>query len=85
MTSSPAPFETRPLLVVALGGNALSPPSGDPSYDVEREIVKATTKSEAEEREQILTKMRALLDDRYGDEVAHRAVDDLIAEILDES
>jgi hypothetical protein len=49
------------------------------------EIIKATTKTEEEEREQIITKMRKLLDDRYGDEVAHRAVDDLIAEILDES
>ena len=30
-------------------------------------------------------KLRAILDDRYGDTVANRAVDDLIAEILDES
>jgi len=49
------------------------------------EIVKATTKTEAEEREQIVAKMRALLDDRYGDDIAHKAVDDLIAEILDEA
>lgn len=42
MASSPAAFAERPLLVVALGGNALSPPSGDVSYAVERDIVAAT-------------------------------------------
>ena len=37
MLSSPA-FEARPLLVVALGGNALSPPHGDlERYDAERQ------------------------------------------------
>ncbi len=48
------------------------------------EVVPASTKTAAQEREDIIRKMRELLDDRYGEAVAHRAVDDLIAEILDE-
>jgi carbamate kinase len=80
MTSSPAPFETRPLLVVALGGNALSPPSGDASYDVEREIVKATT-----------DELKTLVDDGYrllivhgnGPQVGRLMRDDVAGENLD--
>ena len=48
------------------------------------EVVPASTKSEDEEREEILTKMRTLLDERYGETVASRAVDDLIQSILEE-
>lgn len=47
------------------------------------EVIPASTKDEAAEREVVITKMRTILDDRYGDEVAHSAVDDLISEILD--
>ncbi|MEZ5175408.1 MAG: hypothetical protein R2823_04300 [Acidimicrobiia bacterium] len=47
------------------------------------EIVPATTKSIPQEREHILARMRDILDERYGETVAHRAVDDFIAEILD--
>jgi carbamate kinase len=80
MTSSPAPFEARPLLVVALGGNALSPPSGDPSYDVEREIVKDTT-----------GELKILVDDGYrllivhgnGPQVGRLMRDDVAGENLD--
>lgn len=44
MSSSPStPFERRPLLVLALGGNALSPPTHDADdYDVERAIAART-------------------------------------------
>lgn len=36
-------FERRPIIVLALGGNALSPPDHNVGgYDVEREIIKAT-------------------------------------------
>ena len=48
------------------------------------EVVPASTKTEAEEREQILAKMRAVLDQRYGETVASRAVDELIQSILEE-
>jgi hypothetical protein len=49
------------------------------------EIVPASLKTEAQEREDIVTKMRQILDDRYGNTVATRAVDNLIADILDET
>ena len=49
------------------------------------EIVPATTKTQAQERDDIFRKMRDMLDERYGESVANRAVDDLIAEILDSS
>jgi len=48
------------------------------------EVVPASTKTEDQEREQILAKMRTLLDERYGETVASRAVDDLIQSILEE-
>jgi hypothetical protein len=48
------------------------------------EIVRASLKSDAQERADIVVKMRKILDDRYGDTVASRAVDDLIADILDD-
>jgi hypothetical protein len=48
------------------------------------EIVPASLKTEADEYAAIMVKMRAILDDRYGATVANRAVDDLIADILDE-
>ena len=49
------------------------------------EIVPASTKTEDEEREVVLAKMRSILDERYGDDVAHSAVDDLLDQIFDES
>lgn len=49
------------------------------------EIVPASTKSDDEERELVISKMRSILDERYGDVVAHSAVDDLLDEIFDES
>ena len=48
------------------------------------EIVSASLKSEEDENREIVAKMRTILDERYGETVAHRAVDDLIAEILDQ-
>ena len=48
------------------------------------EVVPASTKSESEERDLVIAKMRQLLDDRYGDTVAHSAVDDLLSEIFEE-
>lgn len=48
------------------------------------EIVQATTKSEQDERAGIITKMRGILDDRYGESLGNRAVDTFLAEILDE-
>ncbi|MEN8040963.1 MAG: hypothetical protein ABFR95_05615 [Actinomycetota bacterium] len=48
------------------------------------EIVQATTASHVEEKQQIFAKMRDILDERYGESVANRAVDDFLAEILDE-
>lgn len=48
------------------------------------EVVPASTRSEDEEREGIVTHMRSLLDQRYGETVGTRAVDDLIREIFDD-
>ena len=45
------------------------------------EVVAASTLSEAEERENIVAKMRAVLDDRYGEAVGNAAVDDLIRKL----
>lgn len=47
------------------------------------EVIPASTKDDAEERDLVVAKMREILDARYGGEVANRAVDDLIADILD--
>lgn len=47
------------------------------------EVMPASTKDEDAERELVVAKMREILDKRYGGEVANRAVDDLIADILD--
>jgi len=49
------------------------------------DVVPASTKSDDEERELMIAKMRSILDDRYGDSVAQSAVDDLIEEIFDET
>ena len=48
------------------------------------EVVPASTKTETQERDEVLEKMRTILDDRYGDSVAHWAVDDLLNEIFDD-
>lgn len=48
------------------------------------EIVAASTKTETEERSDVLAKMRSILDDRYGEAVGNRAVDDFLSEILDD-
>jgi hypothetical protein len=48
------------------------------------EIVSASTKTEAEERSDVFAKMRNILDDRYGETVGNRAVDDFLSEILDD-
>ena len=48
------------------------------------EIVPASTKTEAEERKLVFTKMREILDERYGNAVASSAVDDLLDQIFDE-
>ena len=49
------------------------------------EVLGASTKNEDEEREEIITHMRELLDRRYGETVGNRAVDDLIRSIQDEA
>jgi hypothetical protein len=49
------------------------------------DVVPATTKTEAQERDGVIAKMRTILDERYGDTVARTAIDDLIDEILDET
>ncbi len=57
--------------------------SGKPWIDG-TEVVPASTKTEAQERELVIDKMRGILDERYGNTVASTAVDDLISEIFDE-
>ena len=49
------------------------------------EVVPASTKSEAQEREDVVARMRSILDERYGSTVARSAIDDLIEEIFDEA
>ena len=49
------------------------------------EVVEASTRTEAEEREQIVAKMRSVLDERYGEAVGNAAVDDLIRRLQEES
>jgi hypothetical protein len=49
------------------------------------EVVPASTKTEAQEREDVVAHMRSILDERYGSTVAHSAIDDLIDEIFDEA
>ncbi len=49
------------------------------------EVVAASTLTESEERQQIVAKMREVLDDRYGETVGNAAVDDLIRRLQEES
>lgn len=49
------------------------------------EVVAASTLTEDEERAQIVEKMRALLDARYGEVVGNKAVDDLIRRLQEGS
>lgn len=49
------------------------------------EVVEASTATEAEEREQIVAKMRSVLDERFGEVVGNAAVDDLIRRLQEES
>ena len=49
------------------------------------EVVNASTLTEAQEREQIIAKMRGILDERYGETVGNAAVDDLIKRLQQES
>jgi hypothetical protein len=48
------------------------------------EVIKASTSTESEERERVIAKIRAVLDDRYGEAVGNRAVDDLIRRLQEE-
>lgn len=48
-------------------------------------VLSASTKSEDEERDEIVAHLRELLDRRYGETVGNRAVDDLIRSIQEES
>ncbi len=48
------------------------------------EVVEASTLSEAQERDQIVAKMRDILDERYGEAVGNAAVDDLIRRLQEE-
>lgn len=49
------------------------------------EVVEASTLDEAQERAQIVSRMRDILDERYGESVGNAAVDDLIRRLQDES
>ena len=49
------------------------------------EVVAASTLTEDEERAQIIEKMRTVLDERYGEAVGNKAVDDLIRRLQEES
>jgi hypothetical protein len=48
------------------------------------EVVEASTRSEGQERAEIVDRMRVILDDRYGEAVGNAAVDDLIRKLQGE-
>lgn len=48
------------------------------------EVIAASTKTEAEERESVVAKMRSVLDERYGETVGNKAVDDLIRRLQED-
>lgn len=48
------------------------------------EVFPASTKSEDQEREEVVGRLRDLLDQRYGETVGNRAVDDLLRSILED-
>jgi hypothetical protein len=48
------------------------------------EVFPVSTKSEDQEREEVVGRLRELLDQRYGETVGNRAVDDLLRSILEE-
>jgi hypothetical protein len=48
------------------------------------EVVGASTKSEDEERDDIVALLRGILDQRYGETVGNRVVDDLLRSILED-
>ncbi len=48
------------------------------------EVVPASTRTESDERDEIVAKMRSVLDGRYGETVATKAVDDLIRKLQEE-
>jgi hypothetical protein len=49
------------------------------------EVVASSTLTEDEERAQIVDKMRSLLDERYGETVGNKAVDDLIRRLQEDT
>ncbi len=48
------------------------------------EIFGPSLDTEAGQREKVMAKIRSLIDDRYGDTIADRAVDDLIQELFED-
>lgn len=48
------------------------------------EVLPASTKTEAQERAEITARLREMLDQRYGETVGNRAVDDLLRSILED-
>lgn len=48
------------------------------------EVVAASTRTESEERDRIVARMRSVLDERYGETVGNKAVDDLIRRLQQE-
>lgn len=48
------------------------------------EVLNASTLTEAQERKQIVAKMREILDERYGETVGNAAVDELIRRLQDD-
>ena len=49
------------------------------------EVIEASTLSESQERDQVIGKIREILDGRYGETVGNAVVDDLIRRLQDES
>lgn len=49
------------------------------------EVVEASTRTEEQERAEVVDKMRSILDDRYGETVGNAAVDDLIRKLQEGS
>lgn len=49
------------------------------------EVIEASTHTEDQERDQIVGKMREILDERYGEAVGNAAVDELIRKLQEDT
>ncbi len=49
------------------------------------EVIDASTRTDSQERDEVIAKMRTILDERYGETVGNAVVDDLIRKLQGEA